>query len=187
MRVVSGRTVLLVALALVHSPQLASAPPAPPAGAHGPGAPEEPVRALAPVEVVADGLREPWGLAVDPAGALHVADHRAGTVSRVLPDGRLIQVLARLEEPAGLAFDPDGRLLVVEARRGRLLRREGSGALTVLTGALREPRWLAVSAEGGVYVSARGLRPRRGGSGRAGGGEAGGAPDPGGAGREDPA
>jgi len=125
-------------------------------------APDERVRALAPLEVVARGFLEPVGVVLDGSGSLHVADRRRGIVSRVLPDGRAV-IVARLFRPCGLAADGEGRLLVVEEGRGRLLRREHSGALSVLAGGLHRPCWAAAGPDGSVYVSARDVREERAG------------------------
>ena len=118
-------------------------------------APAHRVHALAPVELVADGFRQPAGVLVDEPGAIFVSDRKAGTITRIAPDGSRALIVTGLKRPVGLALD-QGRLLIAEAGRGRVLRLEPSGALTVLASGIKHPRWLAAD-EGTVYVSADGL------------------------------
>ena len=49
-------------------------------------APVDPVTALAPVEVWADGFGDLGGVAVDGEGAVYVTERLAGTVIRIAPD-----------------------------------------------------------------------------------------------------
>lgn len=120
-----------------------------------------PIFALAPMEEVAAGFREPGGVLVDEAGATYLSDREAGTVTHLSPDGLRRILVRRLDKPLGLALDRDGGLLIAEAGQDRLLRREPSGALSVLVSGIKQPRWLAVAEDGGVYITARGLRGDR--------------------------
>jgi RHS repeat-associated protein len=120
----------------------------------------ERIRPLAlPVEPAAKGFEKPVGVVVDQAGgAIFVSDRKAGTVTRVAPDGSKTPILTGLKKPMGVALDGDGRLLIAEEGRDRLLRLEPSGTLTVLASGMRDPRWIAVGDDGALYVSADGLR-----------------------------
>ena len=51
--------------------------------------------------VYAEGLSSPDGLAISPAGILHVAEERAGRVSRIDAAGNVTPVLDRAEQPRG--------------------------------------------------------------------------------------
>ncbi|MBI2090066.1 MAG: PKD domain-containing protein, partial [Deltaproteobacteria bacterium] len=116
---------------------------------------------LAPVEVVAEGFKEPTGLLVDQSGAIFVSDRQAGEVIKINESGRE-SIVSNLKRPVGLSFDDGGKLLVVEEGRGRLLRLDGNGTPTTLARGIKKPRWVAVAAEQGtIYISAKGLRSQR--------------------------
>ncbi len=121
------------------------------------GAPVQPITALAPVEIWAARFGSPWGIAVDSAGNVYVADREAGTVTRIAPDRRRVLVAAGLQHPSGLTFDLDGRLLIAEERAGRVVRVEADGRRTPVMSDVKQPRWLAVSDTGRLFVSARRL------------------------------
>ena len=90
-------------------------------------APPDPVSALAPVEIWADGFLGLRGVAVEASGAVFVADRKAGTVTRIAPDHSRAIVASGLERPIGLALDAEGRLLIAEERAGRVVRVEADG------------------------------------------------------------
>ena len=112
------------------------------------------VRALAPVEVLMDGLHEPTGLAVDSDSNVFVAERVRGTVLRVAHDGTRTVVARGLKQPFGLGIDGEARVVVSEEDRGRILRL-GVGGPEVLATGLRRPRWLAVGESGTIYVVVR--------------------------------
>jgi glucose/arabinose dehydrogenase len=100
-------------------------------------------------ELLAEGLDQPYGVAVAPGGAVLVAEFGTGRVLSI--EGGQASVAAQgLAEPVGLAIDPDGGCLVAEAGAGRIVRIAGSGTETVLDGVAR-PQGLAVHA-GVLYV-----------------------------------
>ncbi|HYE92855.1 MAG TPA: hypothetical protein VEA38_17625, partial [Terriglobales bacterium] len=115
------------------------------------------IAALAPVDVLADGFGDVVGLVVDRDDAVFVSDRRAGTVTRLTPDGRRRTVASGLSKPAGLALDAHGALLVAEERAGRVVRLDANGRRTTLVDGLRAPRWLAVDGET-VYLAAHRLK-----------------------------
>jgi sugar lactone lactonase YvrE len=120
-------------------------------------APTQRISALAPFEVVADGFDELRGIAVDADGVMFVADHHAGTVTRITPDHSPLIIAKRLKRPIGLAFDATGRLLIAEEKAGRIVRLEANGTRTPIVSGVKQPRWLAVSDDGTVFISARRL------------------------------
>lgn len=120
--------------------------------------PTQPLSALAPVELVANGFKEPAGIVVAQDDTVYVSDRKAGTIIRITSDGRKVVFLGGLKKPTGLALDLAGRLLIAEEKTGRILRREPSGALTTLASGIKRPRWLAIGDEGPLYLSAKGLR-----------------------------
>jgi sugar lactone lactonase YvrE len=120
-------------------------------------------KALAPVDLVAKGFRDARGVVVDAEDNVFVADHAAGTVTRIGRDAQTGLVTrslfaTSLREPVGLALDASGRLLVAEGQAGRVLRFEADGSRTVVATRLDQPRWLAIDERGTIYVSASGIK-----------------------------
>ena len=124
-------------------------------------APVDPVIALAPVEVWADGFGDLQGVAIDADGAVHVADRSAGTVTRIGQDRSRTVIASGLDQPTGLAFDPAGRLVIAEEGANRVVRIEDDGHRTTVISNVQRPRWLAVGTDGTLYVSARASTPER--------------------------
>ena len=118
-------------------------------------APGHGMRALAPVEILADGLDEPRGIAVDSDDAVFVAERAGGTLTRVMPDGTRSVVARRLARPFGVAVDAEGRAVLSEEDAGRVLRLDPTGPHVVASG-LNRPRWLAIGDNGTIYVVVRG-------------------------------
>jgi streptogramin lyase len=113
------------------------------------------VVALADVEVIASGFREPAAVAVEPGGAVLVADRAAGTVTRLDGDGGHEVLLPHLRRPNGLAVDGRGRIFVLELGARRIVRLDPDGTVEVVASALRQPRAIAASPDGRVWVAAR--------------------------------
>jgi RHS repeat-associated protein len=118
-------------------------------------APGDPIGALAPVEIWADGFDDPHGVILDAAGNVFVADRNNDRVIRIAPDGSRTVAASRLGRPVGLAFEPHGRLLIAEERAGRVVRVEVNGRRTTIIVGLEGPRWLADHEDGTLYASAR--------------------------------
>jgi RHS repeat-associated protein len=118
-------------------------------------APVDPVTALAPVEVWADGFGDLQGVAIDAEGIVHVVDRQAETVVKIAPDRSRTLVVSGLDRPTGLAFDPSGRLVIAEEGANRVIRVEDDGSHTTLIANVRGPRWLVVRSDGTLDVSAR--------------------------------
>lgn len=114
----------------------------------------------------------PCGLALDPAGALLIADTGNDAIRRLSPDGAVV-TLARaapedrnavLRGPIGLAVTADGHVYIASFRRGRILAMSPNGELRVLTGRdawvadnrslrLARPAGLAIDRKGDLYVA----------------------------------
>lgn len=121
-----------------------------PLGGSNPGG----IRALAPVDVVADGFDDPRGLAVDSDGNVFVAERTLGTIVRVSPAGARTIVAHGLKHPFGIDVDAEARVIVAEEAAGRVLRLDAGGP-RVLASGLPRPRWLADAGTATVYVAVR--------------------------------
>ena len=128
----------------------------------------------------------PCGLALDPTGALLIADAGNDAIRRLGKDGE-VTTLARgapedrdaaLRAPIGLAATADGYLYIATFRRGRILEMSPKGELRTLAGQdawvpenrslrLSHPAGLTVDRRGALYVAEaagyaiRKLSPRR--------------------------
>jgi streptogramin lyase len=125
------------------------------------------------------GLAGPYGLAVDAAGALHVADHyrlddtflpfahglaadggelhftsQYGQALTFDPGSRSARARAEsLDQPRGLAVRADGALVIAEAGAGRVLAVGPGGTTEVLAEGLGRPADVALDAAGRCHVS----------------------------------
>jgi sugar lactone lactonase YvrE len=114
-----------------------------------------PIRALAPVEIVAAGFEALAGVAVDATGAVLVTDREAGTLTRIDTAGRRRVLLDGLHAPAGVAIDPTGGVLVIEQGGRRLLGLAADGLIAIVASPLRQARSVAVAPDGRIWVSMR--------------------------------
>lgn len=123
--------------------------------------------ALAPVEVVLEGLQDPAFLAIDADNIVFISEERAGRVLQISPDGRVQSVVEGLKKPRGLAVDDNGTLYIAAEEskgtktKGLVLKWEG-GSLQVLTSGLKKPTGLTVDETGTLYVVAEGEDETRG-------------------------
>ena len=95
-------------------------------------------------------LSLPYGLAVDSAGNLYIADSGRGRVRRVDPSGTITTiaggwrggfggdggpaVAAQLDSPMGVAVDPMGNLYLADTLNHRIRRVDPSGTITTIAG-----------------------------------------------------
>lgn len=130
------------------------------AGARGDGrlalAPErQSIAALAPVEVLASGFRQPSAIAVETSGAVLVVDRAAGTLTRIGHNGASEPLVDGLHQPDGLAVDGTGGIIVLEAAARRILRIGADGRAVVMASMPRRPRAIAVGPDGRLWVALR--------------------------------
>ncbi len=95
------------------------------------------------------------GIAFDARTAtLIVPDSANGTLLRVSPDGKSIQVLARdLTRPTSAAVAPDGSILVADEFGNALVQVPGKGGTLKLVVRLPEPDDVILDRQGNAYVS----------------------------------
>jgi glucose/arabinose dehydrogenase len=152
---------LVLALGLVAGACSESDPPAAPSGG---GGGTEPARGPVELQVteVARGLRVPWSLAWDPAGALWFTQ-RTGQLTKLDGPSRDIAGVTPIGEGGlmGLEIDKQGRmfLMYTGAQDNRIVRLEADGSQKVLVSgiaraAIHDGGRLRFAPDGTLYASA---------------------------------
>jgi len=119
----------------------------------------------------AAGFYEPWGITVDPAGNVWVADFYNHTIRRITPSGVVTTVAgtagnwgyndgtgsaASFDYPAGVAADRHGNVYVAEYGSGAVRKVTGDGVVTTLEGSrFNAPVGIQVDGSGNVYLADR--------------------------------
>lgn len=107
---------------------------------------------------------EPFGLAVDKAGNMYVADRTNGKVIAITPTGSMqterFRAATNIQRPAAVTVDSAGNLLVAEEAQGVVHRLSPRGTvlrgINVRAAAAAEPSSLsgiAADAQGNIYVA----------------------------------
>ena len=115
--------------------------------------------ALAPIELLVEGLGHLEGITVDGTGVVFVSDRQTGNIFEIVAGERRV-VAGDLKRPIGVTLDGEGRLIFVEGGRRRVLRLEGDDEMRALASGLEHPRWIGAAPDGSVYVTARSLESR---------------------------
>ncbi len=128
-------------------------------------------------------LTKPTGVAVDPGGAIYVADFPNHTICQVLPDGTLkdfvglrgttgtsdgVGTAARFSNPADIAIGPDGNIYVADCDNSSIRKVTPAGVVSTLAGQPRQigyqdgpaasarfryPTAIAIDRGGNIYVA----------------------------------
>ena len=103
--------------------------------------------------VLASGLRDAVGLAVDGDGGVYVVESAANRVVRIDPATRRRTVVAAagLDQPIGVAVTADGTVFVSDSHHGRVVRIGAGGALELVRDGFALPAGLTAS-DNSVYV-----------------------------------
>src|SRR6266850_5666867 len=92
---------------------------------------------------------QPWGIAVDSAGNVYVADHGNSTIRKITPAGVVTTIagvagafgsadgtgsVARFNSPSGIALDTSGNLYVADTLNSTIRKITSAGVVTTLAG-----------------------------------------------------
>ena len=109
------------------------------------------------VEVIADGLKQAEGPAVNAAGDLTVCDVSAGIVWRVNPQAKTKEIFYQFAgKPNGATFGSEGQLLLTDSEGRHILSVDPQGKATVISPEeprLNSPNDLTVGPDGSIYFT----------------------------------
>ena len=77
---------------------------------------------------------EPFGMAFDKNGVLHVSDGETGKIWRVLQDGSMQVLTDKLDTPSQIAFDNNGDLIVADSGTHTIKRVKPGGEIELIAG-----------------------------------------------------
>ena len=104
------------------------------------------------VSTLQSGFDDPFGLAVDAAGNLYVANTDNNTVSELNPAGQVIATLSGFNGPFGLAVDSAGNLYVANAGGDTVSELNPGGQVIATVSGFSGPAGLAFDSAGNLYV-----------------------------------
>ncbi len=98
-------------------------------------------------------LNLPYGVAVDAAGNLYIADLGNNRVRRIALDGTISSIGGSFKSPRNVLADAAGNVYVSEFAGNRVRRINPDGTLTTISTALNSPAGLALDPKGALYVA----------------------------------
>jgi hypothetical protein len=116
-------------------------------------------------------FNDPWGVAVDSAGNVYVADRGNSTIRKVTPAGVVTTLAglagsvgsangtgsdARFNAPVHVAVDSVGNVYVADRRNNAIRKVTPTGVVTTLAVGFNGPAGVAVDTNGNVYVADQG-------------------------------
>ena len=110
------------------------------------------IAATAPYDVLASGFEDPSGVAVQSDGSVLVVDRRAGSLTRISPDGVRQNVLGNLHRPRGVAVAA-GSVFVLEP--ARVLRLDPDGIVSVVSASVSQARAITADPHGRIWIAVR--------------------------------
>jgi large repetitive protein len=103
---------------------------------------------------VGSGLSYPWGLGVDRAGNVYVANSGNGTITEIPADGGPQTQVGNGGNPIGLAVDAAGDVFFADPSSNQVVEiPAGGGAQITLGSGLNFPLGVAVDTAGNVFVA----------------------------------
>jgi sugar lactone lactonase YvrE len=110
------------------------------------------IAATAPYDVLAYGFEDPSGITVQSDGSVLVVDRRAGSLTRISPDGTRQNVLDNLNRPRGVAIAA-GSVFVLEPRR--VLRLDPEGIVSIVSDFAPQARAITSDPHGRIWIAVR--------------------------------
>ena len=102
----------------------------------------------------AHGFKNPYGLALDPQGNIHVVAFGSNTIKVFTPKGTYVRSYGDVKGPSGIAIDEEGYSLVCEKSGNCLSIFDPQGNKIHTVGNLANPRGIAMDPiSGSLYVA----------------------------------
>ena len=102
----------------------------------------------------AQGFNNPWGLALDLQGNIHVAAYGSNTIKVFTPEGTYVRSYGDVKGPTGIAIDEEGYSFVCERSGNCLSTFDPQGIKIYTVGNLNAPRGAALDpTSGSLYVA----------------------------------
>ena len=100
------------------------------------------------------GIKDPWGLALDPQGNIHVAANDFCTIKVFTPEGTYVRSYGDVKDPTGIAIDEEGYSFVCERSGNCLSIFDPQGNKIHTVGNLNAPCGVALDPiSGSLYVA----------------------------------
>ena len=103
--------------------------------------------------VPASGLNQPFGVAMDGANDLFIADAFNNRVVEVTPGGVQTTVASGLGQPMGVAVDGAGDLFIADTNNNSVVEVTPGGVETTVVSGLNQPLSVAVDGAGDLFIA----------------------------------